>query len=225
MKFVQLAAFAAVGLAGIGASTAAWADPPQALVDSATLSVERIMDGDQGAAAQSYLRRARAVVICPNVFRAGFIFGGEGGNCVMVARAANGWSNPAFYNLGGGTFGAQIGVQNAQVMMMVMTGEGLNALLNSQVKFGGEAGGSVASYGTGVASGMSTNLNTDIVTFSRSQGLYGGATVSGSSLTSDANAEQSYYGVDLSARQIVVDMQGANSGANPLRSTLARYGG
>jgi len=226
MKLTLLAAFAAAGLAGLGAATPALADPPQLLVDSATLSVESIMDGAQGAAAQSYLRRARAVVICPNIFRAGFVFGGEGGNCVMVARAAYGnWSNPAFYNLGGGTFGAQIGAQNAQVMMMVMTSDGLNALLNSQVKFGGEAGATVASYGTGVASGMSTNLNTDIVTFSISQGLYGGATVSGSSLSYDANAEQSYYGVDLSARQIVIDMQGSNTGANPLRSTLARYGG
>ena len=225
MKLTLLAAFAAASLAGL-APTAALADPPQILVDSSTLSVESIMDGAQGAAAQSYLRRARAVVICPNVFRAGLVFGGEGGSCVMVARAAGGgWSDPAFYDLGGGTFGAQIGVQNAQVMMMVMTGDGLNALLNSQVKFGGEAGATVASYGTGVASGMSTNLNTDIVTFSIGQGLYGGATISGSSLSYDANAEQSYYGTDLSARQIVIDMQGSNSGANPLRSTLARYGG
>ncbi len=223
MKRFLLAAFAAAGLA---APTAALADPPQILVDSATLSVESIMDGAQGGPAQSYLRRARAVIICPDIFRAGFVFGGEGGSCVMAARAADGaWSSPAFYNLGGGTFGAQIGVQNAQVMMMVMTGEGLNALLDSQVKFGGEAGGTVATYGTGVAGGMSTALNTDIVTFSKSQGLYGGATISGSSLSNDAGAQQVYYGTDLSARQIVIDMQGSNTGANPLRSTLARYGG
>ena len=223
MKRTLLAALAAASFA---APALALADPPQILVDSATLSVESIMDGAQGAAAQSYLHRARAVVVCPDVFRAGLVFGGEGGDCIMSARAAGGaWSYPAFYNLGGGTFGAQIGVQNAQVMMMVMTSDGLNALLNSQVKFGGEAGATAANYGTGVAGGMSTNLNTDIVTFSKSQGLYGGATVSGSSLSNDANAQQSYYGTDLSARQIVIDMQGANTGANPLRGTLARYGG
>jgi lipid-binding SYLF domain-containing protein len=72
---------------------------------------------------------------------------------------------------------------------------------------------------------MSTDLNTDIVTFSKSQGLYGGATISGSSLSNDANAQQAYYGTDLSARQIVIDMQGSNIGANPLRGMLARYGG
>jgi len=227
MKHKLSAALAAVALAGLALPVSALAaDPPQVLVDSATLSVESIMDGAQGAAAQSYLRRAKAVVVCPNIFRAGLVFGGEGGACVMAARGADGaWSYPAFYNLGGGTFGAQIGVQNSQVMMMVMTGNGLSNLLNSQVKFGGEAGASAASYGTGVAGGMTTDLNTDIVTFSKAQGLYGGATISGTSLTNDVNAQQRYYGTDFSARQIVIDMQGANNGANPLRATLARYGG
>jgi hypothetical protein len=216
VKRKLLAAYAAAtfsglaGLLGLAGLAPAWAsgNPPQILVDSATLSVESIMDGAQGQSAQSYLHRA------------------AGGACVMSARAADGaWSYPAFYNLGGGTFGAQIGVQNSQVMMMVMTHAGLNTLLNSQIKFGGEAGASAATFGTGVAGGMSTDLNTDIVVFSKSQGLYGGATVSGSSLSNDVNAQQSYYGSALSARQIVIDLQGANLGANPLRSTLARYGG
>lgn len=226
MKRKLLAAFMTAALAGIAAPAPALAAPPQILVDSATLSVENIMDGAQGNAARSYLRRATAVVLCPDIFRAGLVFGGEGGACVMSARAAAGaWSYPAFYNLGGGSFGAQIGVQNSQVMMLVMTRSGLNALLNSQVKFGGEASGAAGALSTGVAGGMSTDLNTDIIVFSESQGLYGGATVSGSSLSNDVNAQQSYYGSALSARQIIIDMQGSNIGANPLRATLARYGG
>jgi lipid-binding SYLF domain-containing protein len=226
VKRKLLATVAAAALAGLAAPALALAGQPQILVDSATLSVENIMDGAQGNAAQSYLHRAKAVVVCPNIFRAGLVFGGEGGDCLMAARGADGaWSYPAFYNLGGGTFGAQIGVQSSQVMMMVMTSSGLNTLLNSQIKFGGEAGASAATFGSAVAGGMSTDLNTDIVIFSKSQGLYGGATVSGSSLSNDVNAQQNYYGSALTARQIVVGMQGSNSGANPLRSTLARYGG
>jgi len=226
VKRKLLAAYVAATFLGLPGLAWASGNPPQILVDSATLSVESIMDGAQGQAAQSYLHRAAAVVVCPNIFRAGLVFGGEGGACVLSARAADGaWSYPAFYNLGGGTFGAQIGVQNSQVMMMVMTHSGLDTLLNSQIKFGGEAGASAATFGTGVAGGMSTDLNTDIVVFSKSQGLYGGATVSGSSLSNDVNAQQIYYGSALSARQIVIDLQGANLGANPLRSTLARYGG
>jgi lipid-binding SYLF domain-containing protein len=226
LKPSLLAAFITIAFASLIAPSSAFAEPPQILVDSATLSIENIIDGPQGSAAESYLRRARAVVVCPNIFRAGLVFGGEGGACVLSARAADGaWSYPAFYNIGGGSFGAQIGVQNSQVMMLVMTSSGLNTLLDSQVKFGGEASGAAGTLSTGVAGGMSTDLNTDIVVFSRSQGLYGGATVSGSSFSNDVNAQQAYYGTALSARQIVIDMQGSNPGANPLRVTLARYGG
>ena len=223
MKRLLLAATAAATLA---TPLAALADPPQHLVDSATLTVESMMDGSEGHEAAQFLRRAKAVVVCPNIFRAGFMFGGEGGGCVMVARGNNGgWSDPAFYGMGGGSFGLQIGIQSAQVMMMVMTDGGLNALLNSQFKFGADAGLTVATLGAGVNGSMSTALNADIVSFSKSEGLYGGISLAGSILSNDAGADQAYYGSPLDARQIVVDMQGSNPGANPLREMLTRYGG
>ena len=204
----------------------ALADSPQHLVDSSTLALEDLMGGSSGGQAQAYLRKAKAVVICPNIFRGGFIFGGEGGGCVMAARTADGsWSYPALYNLGSGSFGLQIGVQNSEVMMLIMTDGGLNALLNSQFKFGADAGISVATFGTGVNGSMSTALNADIISFSKSQGLYGGVSLGGSVLSNDAGAEQGYYGTQLDARQIVVDGQGQNPGANPLRTLLGRYGG
>ncbi len=221
MKRLLLAA--ALALAPL---SAALADSPQHLVDSSTLALEDLMGGSSGPQAQDYLRKAKAVVICPNIFRGGFIFGGEGGGCVMSARAADGsWTYPALYNLGSGSFGLQIGVQNSEVMMLIMTDGGLNALLNSQFKFGADAGISVATFGTGVNGSMSTALNADIISFSKSQGLYGGVSLGGSVLSNDAGAEQAYYGTQLDARQIVVDGQGQNPGANPLRTLLGRYGG
>jgi lipid-binding SYLF domain-containing protein len=222
MKRLLLAATIFAGLApGL-----AYADSPQVLVDSSTLALESMMDGNEGTQAEQFLRRAKAVVICPNIFRAGFIFGGEGGGCVMVARAAAGsWSDPAFYGLGSGSFGLQAGVQNAKVLMLIMTSGGLNALLNSQFKIGADAGLTVATLGAGVNGSMSTALDADILTFSKTQGLYGGVSLQGSILSNDAGAEQSYYGNVTDARQIVVDMQGNNPGANPLRAMLSRYGG
>ena len=188
----------------------ALADSPQHLIDSSTLALEDLIGGSSGQQAQDYLRRAKAVVICPNIFRGGFVFGGEGGGCVMSARTADGsWSYPALYNLGSGSFGLQIGVQNSEVMMLIMTDGGLNALLNSQFKFGADAGVSVATFGTGVNGSMSTALNADIISFSKSQGLYGGVSLGGSILSNDAGAEQSYYGTQVDARQIVVtDIKG-----------------
>ena len=99
------------------------------------------------------------MVICPSIFRGAFFFGGEGGGCVMVARGAGGsWSYPAFYTLGSASFGLQIGVQNAEVLMLIMTTNGLNALLNSQFKFGADAGLTIATLGAGVNGSMSTGL-------------------------------------------------------------------
>jgi lipid-binding SYLF domain-containing protein len=212
------------------AFTAASAAPalagnPQHLVDSSTLALEDMMGGAQGTQAQEFLRKAKAVVICPNVFKAGFFIGGEGGGCVLSARTASGgWSNPALYSMGSGSFGLQIGVQNAEVMMIIMTDGGLNALLNSQFKIGADAGISVATLGAGVSGAMSTAINADIISFSKSQGLYGGISLSGTVLSNNAGAEQQYYGQQLDARQIVIDGMGNNPGANPLRQTLARYG-
>nr|WP_295744881.1 lipid-binding SYLF domain-containing protein [uncultured Acidocella sp.] len=221
MKRLLLAAALAAGTAA-----PALAANPQHLVDSSTLALEDMMGGAQGSQAQDFLRKAKAVVVCPNVFKAGFFFGGEGGGCVMSARTADGgWSNPAIYSMGAGSFGLQIGVQNAEVMMIIMTNGGLNALLNSQFKIGADAGLSVATLGAGVNGAMSTAANADIISFSKSQGLYGGVSLSGTVLSNNAGAEQQYYGQQLDARQIVIDGQGNNPGANPLRQTLQRYGG
>jgi lipid-binding SYLF domain-containing protein len=208
------------------APAAALAYEPQQLVDSSTLALESMFDGTGGPQITSVLHKAKAVVVCPNIFRAGFFVGGEGGHCVMLSRGAGGsWSNPAFYTLGSGSFGFQIGVQNAQVLMLVMTTNGLNALLNSQFKFGADAGLTIATLGAGVNGSMSTAINADILTVSRTQGLYGGVSLAGSIISNDAGVEQQYYGTALDARQIVVSMTGSNKGATPLRETLAKYGG
>jgi len=222
MKRLLLAATIIAGLA----PAFALADSPQELVDSSTLALESLLDGNEGAQVQPFLQRAKAVVICPNIFRAGFILGGEGGGCVMVSRAAAGsWSDPAFYGLGSGSFGLQAGIQNAKVLMLIMTNGGLNALLNSQFKIGADAGLTVATLGAGVNGSMSTALDADILTFSKTQGLYGGVSLQGSILSNDSGAEQSYYGNVSDARGIVVNMQGNNPGANPLRAMLSKYGG
>jgi lipid-binding SYLF domain-containing protein len=203
----------------------ALAGSPQHLVDSSTLALEDMVGGSSGSQAQDFLRKAKAVVICPNIFRAGFFLGGEGGGCILSARNADGtWSYPAFYTLGSGSFGLQIGVQSAEVMMIIMTQGGLNALLNSHFKFGADAGLSIATLGAGVNGSMSTALNADIISFSDSEGLYGGVSLAGSVMSEDTNYEQRYYGQAPGARSIVMVGQVSNPGANPLRTLLQRYG-
>src|SRR5919199_4028489 len=134
----------AMTLAAAGAGCVSGPSRPgddQALVDRATLTVQELLGGGNDRLnAQALLRRARAVIVCPRLFRAGFFFGGQGGDCVLVGRdAAGSWSSPAFYSLTSGSFGLQAGIQDQQILMLVMNDKALNALLDSQLKLGGDA--------------------------------------------------------------------------------------
>lgn len=204
----------------------------QALVDRSTLAVQEMLGAAGPANAAHYndavtmLRRARAVMVCPRVFRAGFILGGQGGSCVLLARdGAGSWSSPAFYSLGSGSLGFQIGVQDAMVMMMVLTDKGLSALMDSQFKVGADASIAVATIGGGIAGSTTAAVGADIVTFAKTRGLYAGIALDGSLLSTRSDWNRAYYGQSVGARQIVVDMAAHNPGADPLRGALMRFGG
>src|SRR5277367_533166 len=197
----------------------------QALVDRSTLALQEMMTQTVSEDPRRALQSARGVLICPQVFRAGFIIGGEGGGCVLVARGAdNTWSYPAFYGMGSASFGLQIGIQDAQFIMMIMTQRGLNSVLNSQFKLGADASIAVATIGGGVQGSTSADLGADIVAFSATRGLYGGISLNGSVMGARPESNQTYYGSPLGPREIVIGMQGSNPGADPLRQVLMRYG-
>ncbi|MDA8049264.1 MAG: lipid-binding SYLF domain-containing protein [Rhodospirillales bacterium] len=197
----------------------------QRLVDRSTLAVESIMSSSSGPNVANTLKSARAVIICPQIFKAGFIVGGSGGGCVMVGRAAAGsWSAPAFYTIGSGSLGLQAGIQDSSVMMLIMNDKALNAVINSQFKIGADASIAVATLGAGIGGSTTAALHADIVTFAQSRGLFAGVSLDGALLSADAVTDQAYYGKPVGAQQIVVGMQANNPGANPLRAVLARYG-
>ena len=197
----------------------------QALVDRSTLAVQEIMGSSDGSDPQSLLRRARGVMICPRIFRAGFILGGSGGYCVMSVRdGQGGWSYPAFYDIGSGSVGLQIGVQDAEVMILILTDRGLNAVLDSQFKFGGDASVSVGTLGNALQGATTAAGGPDIVVTAKTRGLFAGLSLEGSIMASQTGFNRAYYGQNLAARQIVIDHAVGNPGADPLREMLARYG-
>ncbi len=205
------------------------ADPggtePQQLVDRATLAAQDMLNDRNGTDAQAVLRRARAVMICPRVLRAGFLFGGEGGACVLVARAGGGsWTAPAFYALGSASFGFQAGVQDAEVMLLIMNDRGLGAVLDSQFKLGADATGTFVELGGGIEGATTAALRADIVGFTRSRGLYAGISLNGSLLSAKSELDRAYYGRSVGAQQIVVGVEVSNPGADPLREVLTKFG-
>ena len=223
MRRFVLAAMALA--AGLAPGLARAQGEPQTLVDRATLALQEMMTQTVSQDPRIMLQRARAVMICPRVFKAGFIIGGSGGDCVLLARAGNGtWSYPAFYSVGSGSVGFQIGIQDSAVFMMIETGRGLNAVMDSQFKLGADAQLAIATIGGGVGGATTAAVGADIVVYAESRGLFGGVSVEGSIMSLRSDWNSAYYGQPFSARQIVEQMQAANRGADPLREVLTRFG-
>ncbi len=220
-RILMIAAFSLLTLTGARAQSDA-----QALVDRSTLALQEMMTQTVSDLPQRALASARAVMICPQVFRAGFFFGGEGGGCILVARGAqNTWSYPAFYGMGGASFGLQIGIQDSQFIMMIMTEKGLHSVLDNQFKLGADASIAVATYGAGAQGSTTADLGADIVAFSAARGLYGGISLAGSLMGVRSEWNLAYYNNNpFGPREIVIGMQGVNPGADPLREMLSRYG-
>ena len=228
---------AAIGLAAAGAARPGAAaaqmvnsdrqEQQQRLVDRATLAAQDVLDWrENGDQAQRFLARARGVMICPSIFRMSFIFGGSGGGCVLLARDGSGsWSAPAFYSMGSGSFGLQAGVQDAELMMFIMTRRGLTAIMDSHFKFGANASITLATLGAGMEGATTTALRADIVAVEKSSGLFAGISLQGSVLSSDSVGNRAYYGQPVGVEDIAVAMRVNNPGADPLRSVLMRFGG
>lgn len=199
--------------------------PEQTLVDRSTLAVEDMMSQAVSQDPHVMLGRARAVMICPRVFKAGFIIGGAGGSCVLLARAGNGtWSYPAFYGIGSGSVGLQIGIQDSELIMLIMTQRGLSAVMDSQFKLGADASVAVATVGGSLGGATTAAAGADILAFAINRGLFGGIALDGSIMSLRSDWNQAYYGQPYSARQVVIQMVAANPGADPLRAVLTRYG-
>lgn len=215
-----------IALLALALARPAWAQGrQQVLVDRATIALQEMLGHPNANGRQQMIREARAVMVCPRIFRLGFILAGSGGDCVLSARDGSGsWSAPAFYVMGSGSVGFQAGIQDSEFIMMILTRRGLDAIMDSQFKFGADASIAVATIGAGVEGDTTAALQADIVAYSQTRGLFAGVALDGSILTTDTAWDRAYYGQDLAARQIVVQMQVNNPGDNPLRAMLTRLG-
>lgn len=168
---------------------------------------------------RDHMKDARALIISPRITRAGFVFGGSGGRAMVLARDGKSarWIGPAFYNLGAGSVGFQIGVDVSEVVMLVMTDKGLNALLSPKFSLGADASVAAGPVGVGTAS----SVTEDLVSFARSKGAYAGLSLSGAVITPDADANEAYYGKPSSPVDILVRKSVDNPSSASLRQSLS----
>jgi len=171
------------------------------------------------------LDKAKCVAVFPSVLKAGFVVGGRGGRGVASCRTATGWSSPAFFNLGGGSFGLQIGAESTDFVMLVMNDKGMNSLLSDQFTVGGDV--SVAAGPVGRQAGAETDakLNAEILSYSRSKGLFGGLELKGVVIKPDKDDIKEVYGASVTAKDILngAKLASAPTTVSAFPTTLARY--
>ena len=196
----------------------------QQLVERARIAFEAFLADSQLAdPLRSLVRRAKAVLIYPQVIRLAFLFGASGGSGVLLARdeQANAWGGPAFYTIGQGSFGLQAGGDAADIVLVALTDRGLSSLLSTSSKLGADVGITIGPVGAG-AEAATANLSADIVSYSRSKGLYAGISVNGAVVVSRDALNQAYYGKDVSPTAILMFREVSNPHARLLIETVAR---
>lgn len=153
-----------------------------------------VMNVKDKAIPKELLDTAEAIAVFPGVIKAAFVIGGRGGQGVISRRVKGGWTAPAFFNLGGGSFGAQIGAQKTDYILLIMNESGLNGLLKDKFELGGEASIAAGPVGREAAASTNPRLDAGILSYSRSKGAFIGAALKGAVITPDNDLNEAVYG-------------------------------
>jgi len=162
--------------------------------NDAAKTFTEIMNVKDKAIPKELLDTAEAIAVFPGVIKAAFVFGGRGGQGVISRRVKGGWSAPAFFNLGGGSFGAQIGAQKTDYVLLIMNQSGLDGLLKDKFELGGEVGIAAGPVGREAAASTNPRLDAGILSYSRSKGAFIGAALKGAVITPDNDLNEAVYG-------------------------------
>ena len=202
----------------LGACTSDTEDEQQALVENANASAKRFSADPDMAWFREHLDDAEGLLIIPTSIKGGFIIGGSGGSGVMLARRPDiEWSYPAFYTMGSVTFGLQIGGEVQEIVLVIMSKAGRDAMLTNEFKLGADI--SVAAGPVGAGAKAQT---ADVLAFSRTKGgLYGGLNLEGAVIATREGWNRAYYGEDVRAVDILITGTASNPGADALRETVA----
>ncbi|MBA2379674.1 MAG: lipid-binding SYLF domain-containing protein [Blastocatellia bacterium] len=155
-----------------------------------------LMSKPDSAIPEALLSKAEAVIIIPGAIRAAFGIGGRGGRGVVSRRTTNGWSEPVFVKIGGGSFGAQIGVTQTDYVFLIMNDTGLGNLMDDGFELGGDVGAAAGPIGREASASTNVTLNAEILSYSRSRGLFAGAALRGIRIYPDDNLNQKVYNRD-----------------------------
>jgi len=218
-------ALACAALFGAAGNARAQSEEVAVVRDASAVFTEIMTAPDKGIS-KAILDRAEAIAVFPSLLRAAFIVGGQHGHGILSVRdkKTGGWSAPAFVTITGGSFGAQVGGQSIDLVLVILNERGLNNLLRNEFKIGGEASAVAGPVGRSAEAATDVQMRAQILSYSRSRGLFAGIAVNGSSVRSDENANLRVYGERYTTRDIAVDGKGGHPEAIALwKETLANY--
>lgn len=198
-----IAVMALAGLAGFAHADQTRTDAVERL-QSATKSLHQIVNTPDKGIPDEVFKGAKCVAVVPGLIKGGFIIAGKHGRGVATCRTAKGgWSAPAFFSISGGSWGAQIGVESVDLVMMIMNNEGMRHLMGDKFQIGGEAAASAGPVGRHAEAGTDWKVESQMLTYSRSKGLFVGIDLAGSVVERDKDSTLAFYNKDVTTRAVL----------------------
>jgi len=202
LKFIVSLIFMSISIPAIAGTKAESRERAQ----KASSAFREIMDAPDQAIPQDLIDRAQCVAVFPSVIKAGFIVGGlRGKGLVSCRRSGGSWGAPSYLTISGGSFGLQIGGQAVDLVMLIMNDDGIEGLLQDKFEIGAGAAASAGPVGRNTHVSTDILLKSQIISYSRSRGLFAGLELKGAVINQDEEANNAIYGRELSARDIIVD--------------------
>jgi lipid-binding SYLF domain-containing protein len=197
---------------------------PDKRLDNATASIDEVMNAPDKGIPRDLYNKARCVVIIPDVLKAAFIVGGKYGRGYVSCRNSSGrFGSPASIRIEGGSYGLQIGGSSTDVYMLIMNKSGMRKLLSDKFTIGGEAQATAGPVGRNASANTDILLHSEIISWSRSRGLFAGVSLEGSTLRPDNSENEKLYGQKISNRQILSGEAATPPAAKPLVAELNKY--
>jgi len=193
------------------------------LEDAATI-IGELRDAPDNGIPQDLWKKAECVVVIPSMKKAAFVVGGEYGSGVMSCRTATDWSAPVFMQLAKGSWGLQIGAAQTDLVLLVMNRKGVDKLLKDKVALGVDASVAGGPVGRTATAATDAQMKAEMLSYSRTQGLFAGIDLSGGMLRPDKNALARAYGSAVTAREVIAGASGtkAPAAARAFLQALAR---
>jgi len=197
----------------LGNATAGEREDALEILDKSVLTLSHFLADPEMTWFRDNISSARGILIFPRVVRAGFVFGGSGGQGVLASRdqSTDEWLGPVFYNLASASVGFQAGVDVAEMVLLIMTDQGADALLASDLKLGADARVAAGPVGAGVSAATA-----DVLGFTRSKGLFGGVALDGSVLNPSKGLNNAIYAKEVSPSDILIRRNVTTSDGEPL---------